>query len=281
MKSTRNELRAKVDSLIDEIDKLVELPKKPTFEKIEEIVDYIQKNKENSRFDKTPYGFSYAFILKEREKYDRYIKDYMTEILTRGSEWDEKAENLFSRILREETGMSYEDSIFIRQPLYSYTDMLSHVDNLAASLENFGVGFYLTYKNKLAPLHELKFRYNYNPCEAISLVYRKSISSIIGTMASGLISSDNGILREKFFEKIILPDLGTDLRSEEYEITKSIKENNEMARKAAEEDIEKHKQWIVSDIEQINYLYQRINQEEGSIRKSFAAHLDRLFCRKR
>lgn len=281
MKSTRNELRIKVDNLIDEIDKLVELPKKPTFYKIEEMVDYIKKNSEGRGFDETPYGLCYHLIVKEPEKFDKFIRDYIIEVMKREGEWSEKSENLFLRLLREETGMSYSDSMFIRQPLIYYSNVIESLDDISPFLNSFNFNLFVTYKNKFLPARELKSKYRNDICEEISFIYKKSINSMINILAANILTADGELFRERIFEEFILPSLDNELKSNEYEIKKSIKESGERTRKRAESEAAMHKEWIVSDIEHVDYLYWQIRRKNNSIAEFFEDHLNESFGKKK
>lgn len=270
MKSTRSELRVKVNSLIEELD-LSELTKEPTFKTLEEVINYLKENKvgEINREDSEGQHY-HAIIIGASEDLFRCLQDYNIEIFNRGTEWKEKAETLFSKLLNEETGMPQEDINFIKKPLCFYGRVIYDAEMLADFLKPLGVEILLTHRDKYIPIQHLKYEYKHNECEAISHFYRRSLEDITDIFSIEVSLSDHIKFGDEMFKQIILPSVtDIDMKLKENEIERSREEGYERARRHAEIEIKRDKEDIVRNVEMINSIYDIIIKENSGVREFF------------
>lgn len=282
MKSTRNELRAKINSIIEELD-LLELTKEPTFKTLEEVVTHLKENKigEIDREDSEGQHY-HGIIIRASGELFKCLQDYNTEIFNRGSEWKRKAETLVSKLLADETGISQNDMDFIKKPLCFYGHVVYDIDQLADFLKVFGIGIFVTYKDKYVPIEKLRYEYKNTDCESISRFYRRSLEDITDIFGMEVSLSDHMKFGDEAFKQIILPSItDIDIKLKEKEIEKLKEESYERVRKYAEVEIEQDKEDIVRNIEMIDSIYGIIRKENNSVRESFEKQMDAAFAKRK
>mgnify|MGYP001610825522 CR=1 FL=1 len=211
MRCDDSELEKKIECILDEMD-LSEISKEPISKSFDSFWGYVRGKLSDDSIIKNIkkeelMGELIDFLngYKRSPEYKRGQFEYNRGMHHRIHEWTNIAEEKFSKLLNEETGMRQEDISIIRKPFHILAAKTALLHEYPEVSGEFGFDFLIKYKGTKLSIKKFCNRLRSNKCVDLSALYDLSIEDLIRITGMGVVISSDEVINKRFLEEIFIP----------------------------------------------------------------------------
>lgn len=274
MRCDDSELEKKIDGILNDMD-FSEISKEPLSKSFDSFLGYIREKlldesiiNNIKREERMGELINFLNEYKMSSEYKRGQFEYNRGIHCRIYEWENTAEERFSKLLNEETGMQQEDIRIIRKPFHILAAKTALLHEYPEVLGEFGFDFLIKYKGTKLSIKKFCNRLRNNKCVDLSALYDLSIEDFIRIMGIGVVISSDEVINKRFLEEIFIPFrkkqegyVNEEIMRQDFEKLVELDEN------FCKFNISAGKKILARNLMDIDNIYSKIRKKYSSLRE--------------